>query len=735
MRRGPWLAIGAVAVACGAHPPLPAVVPRQGPVEASVGSVRVITTHRATDGHVAAGLFVRTREGSAALRATAVLVIEARGEGAWRVRATPDGIAIRMSSETSELDATLRSLARALEVRDASAAEVEAALEHVRRRRAARANDETALATVLAIEALGGASIDLFGTADDDAEVTSSAVGAWLAEVLGAERTLVAIVGDVEETTLHAAIHDAFSSAPHVADAPEGTAAWQHGAARVAIGSHPIAAAATSVTSLDEAARIADWIERLAPGAHAASFPLRGRGVVSATLAGDEGALRSLATAFRDARTLDDEATRPEARDAESELLAIGDAWLARLTTAEIDDGLGLALVRASEGDAAPTTDETLDALTVTHSATPTTLDDRHAEARLESGLSIRVARSEGDAMAVAVSWAAGARFDPPREHGRAALLGRVLARGCEPDADASWVSDATLGSVILGETASIERTALRAIECVRHAATEVAHTEGVRATAIAEIDLGARVRAWAASLLAPGAPGLVAPGGSAVGLAAATQLDDALDDALDPRRATIAIVANESPERLLAIAEALGGVLRAGTAPLPGAPGEIPEGPVEAFETDADLDVPIAVVALRSGAGSSERGARFVAHALADGLAARGLPVRTFEGRAARNASFAIVAVTGTDERLDALPARARAALAPVTLDESLARADADDADARALGRAAPAVLARSLVDDRTPDSAADVARALLRAPLHFVLARPTAPPLRRTR
>lgn len=733
MRASHLLVLAGLAAACGARPPPPPTLPPTGPVESRVGSVRVISAHRATDGALAAGLFLRTREGSAALRAAAALVIEARGEGAWIARASPDGLSIRATADASTLDATLGSLSRALEVRDPSADEVERALGHVRGRRATRAGDERALATRLAVEALGGGSLDPFGDATEDGDVTSSAVGAWLASVLGEERMLVAVVGDVEDATLRAAIARAFDHAPHVAAEPDQSPAWEHGAARVAIGEHPLAAVASSAASLEEAGRLADWIERLVPEARATSFPLRGRALVSATLAGDENALRRLAAAVDHARMLDDEATTPPTRDAEAELLATGDAWLARPRDAASRD-VGLALIRTSDGDAAPTTDPTLDALAQQAEITPTQLDAREGEATLENGMHLRVARTEGDAVAVALAWSAGASLDPPREHGRTQLLAAVLARSCEPDADVRWVDDASFGIVIRGEQRTLERTALRAIDCARHAVTEVEHTEGVRAAAIGELDLSARLRAWAADVLAPGAPGLIAPGGSATGLAASTELEDEMQEALDPRRATLAIVGDEEPGRLLAIAHALGSTLRAGTGTL-APPRAAPEGPSQAFATDRDLDVPMGIVAVRTDAGASERGARFVARALAEQLASRALPVRAFLGGAATGTSYALVAVTGTDDRLDALPTLAREAMAAIVVDAALPEQDLRAARDEALALASPEALARSLAVVRAASPALDVARALTSAPIHLVLVRPLPLPFRRTR
>jgi hypothetical protein len=184
----------------------------------------------------------------------------------------------------------------------------------------------------------------------------------------------------------------------------------------------------------------------------------------------------------------------------------------------------------------------------------------------------------------------------------------------------------------------------------------------------------------------------------------------------------------------LLEVAAAIGGALRAGTGTLT-PPRAATESTSDAFSTDGELDVPLGVVALRTDAGSSELGARTIAHALAEQLSARELPVRAFFGEAAEGSSFAVVAVTGTEERLDALRTHARAALAAIAIPEGLAAEDAAAARSRALSLAAPEALARALAVDREVAPAADVARALLAAPVRLVLVRPTTAALRRAR
>lgn len=720
-------------VACGGRsPPVVARPEPGGPQAASVGEMRVLAAPRATGGHVALGLFVQARGASASLRATAALVIEARS-GA-RVRATPDGLTIRTTAEASALEEGLAQLARALAVRNASATEVEEAADRLRRRRAARASDDDALAVRLALEALGAGPLDPFG--DLATPLSAAVVSEWLAVTLGCERALVVAVGDVDEPTLHTAVERAFASPPHVGAEDVGPPAWTPGAARTASGEHPVAAVATWTASVDEALRVADWTERLAPDAHASAFPLRGRAVVVATQQGDEAALRTIGAALDHARLLDDEQATPRARDAEQELLSLGEGWLAGPSDPGEAPRVGAALIRVSEEGSLSTEAEApeLDALVTTTPVAPTRLDATRGDATLPNGLILHVARASGEEVAVVLAFRAGAALDPAREHGRAAVLAAVLARSCEPDADVAWVDDATIGVTVRGASGTIERTTLRAVDCARNAINEVAHAEAARASSIAALDVGRRVRGWAATVLAPSAPGWVAPYGMPAGIAATIELEDAMRLSLDARRATLALVADEAPERLLAIGHALGSVLRSSTEPLP-EPRVIAEGEDQAFATDPDLETPLGIVALRTDAGASEVGARFVAHALASELSLRGLPVRSFEGVTTTGASFAIVAVTGTDERLDHLDVLAREATSHVVVPAELAHDDASAERERSLALAAPGALARALAAPTSVAPAPTIASALLSARRHLVIVRPTPRPFRHPR
>lgn len=728
MRRTAALLV-ALALGCGGAPP-PPVRPRPSPsAPVRVGDVELVVRERATEGRIATGLFVRAPEGTAALRALVGWILEAR-QPALSSRATPDGLVLLARGEAASQRELLATLASALDTRSVTEEELAHALARLRAHRAGRAHDEHALAQRLAIEALVGDRLDPLGDPAGDDAIDLAAIEGWLAASFGLERALVVVVGTTTEEAARADVAAALASAPHVAAAAP-AADWRAGAARVAGGDHGFAAAATSTPDLEEAARLAAWVPRLSPAARATAFPLRGRALVVASVEGDDDELASLALALGRARELDEEAPSRTARSAEDEALAIGDAWLAQLT-GRWDAQVGLGLVRPGGpgDDGAEREDPALQA-----PAAPTssrTIDGPAGESTLASGLRVRVRAVAGDEVAVTLAFDAGAALDPPREHGRTALLAAVLARSCEPSADESWVGADDFGVVLRAEAGHLERTLLRAVECVRHAREEIAHTEGVRASAIAALSDDDRRRAWASRVLAPGAPGRIAPRGSAAGIAAASELDAALEDAIDARRATIGVVADAPTEHLLDVAEALGASLAASNAALE-TPAPAAVATEDAFVTDPELVRPEAIVALRAE-GRSEVGAAAAATALAHALAAHGLAVRAQTGGVSGGESYALVVVSGEDAALDALPHTAALALAEATLPSALAEDEAAYARMRALARADVGVLSRSLAT--APAASADattVARALLAATPRLVMARPTSSPVRR--
>lgn len=733
-------ALALVLAACGARAgsqPTPTL--HVDDVEAEISGVRVVARERAGSGHLAAALFVRVSAEPPSLATTAALVVEARSGGRLVARATADGITLRTTATSAALAPVVDALAEALATRDASSEEVASALTRLRARRAGRASDDRSRAARLAIAAMFGAELDALGTTRDDERLTSEAVSELLRTCFGAERALVAVVGDVRANAVESAVERAFAAAPHV-DPRETSASALAQDVRVEVSDDDVIAVAHAVPDLEAAERARGWIEWADPSALVSAFPLRGAAVVVAVRDGGPDDAVALVSRVRRATFLHERSGHGIAPDVEGELLALGDAWLAR-RDAPPGDGMGVGVVVAGDrGDGAPGSDDaranavrmrTLGAVALPSPAASGSLDETSADARLESGLRVRVRRVAGGTLAVAIAFEGGAVLDPRAEHGRAALLAALLAQSCEPDAEVTWVDARSIGLVVSGDPSTLERTTARAVDCARRVAQEAAHADGLRAEAIALLDESTRARAWAATAIAPATPGLVAPRGSAVGLAAASGLDAASRALLAPARATIVVIGDVEPARALEITRALAGELATSTevAPPETRVGAVATGDV--FLADPVVVAPEVIVTLRSDVGESTAAARATARALADALSAEGAAVQFWLGDAALGSSFVAVGVRGEDALLDALPARMAARFA--ILDPVPGLTEAVETEQRRRALASPMEIARSMAtSEAEPTDPLAVVRGLLAAAPRYVMLRPSAGPMR---
>jgi predicted Zn-dependent peptidase len=730
------LVFAAMLAACGASPsPHRTPTMHVDATESDVSGVTLITRERGGSGHVVAGLFVRVRADPPALATAAALVLEERSAGRLVARATADGATLRTTAETTELDRVLTSLAEALSARDASPAEVARALARIRARRAGRASDDRARAARLAVGAMFGSELDALGSAGDDDRLTSERVSELLQSSFGAERALVTVVGDASAQAVEEGVARAFRDAPHVAVA-ETSGANLVRDARAEVSDGDVVAVARPVPDLAAAVRAGAWIAWADPSVDVSTFSLRGVPMLVAVRDGNADDARALIVRVRRATVFAETASPRVAPDVEHELLALGDAWLAR-GDAPRGDGLGVGLVLAGtasgadddDARAAATRAQVLPSLDEPPPERSGPASDATADERLASGARILVRRVSGGTLAVAVAFEGGAILDPPGEHGRAALLANVLGHSCEPDADVTWVDARSIGLVLSGESGTLERTLARAIDCVRRAAGEAARADGPRAEAIAALDDSTRAHAWAASAIAPATPGLVAPSGSTAGIAAASGLDAALDHILVASRATIVVIGDVDPARAVEIADALGSEI----APARGAWPAPPIGAAassDVFVADPVVAVPEVIVTLRFDGGESPAAARATARSLAAALIADGGAVHFWFGDAALGSSFVAVGVRGGDAYLDGLPARLAPRLA--ALDASAGVADAVTIEARARALASPIELARSLASDAEPSDALMVVSGLVHATPRYVMLRPSAGPMR---
>ncbi len=712
--------------------------PDLDPSDSEISGVTVMVRPRAGSGHVVAALFVRVRAEPPALATTAALVLEERSRGRLVARATADGIALRAASTATELESVVAALGAAIAARDVSPEEVARAVERVRARRAGRARDDRATAARLAVAAMFGSETDALGTGSDDDALTAAAVNQLLRAHFGAERALVAVVGDVSRTSVDVAVSRAFADAAHVD--PRGSSSARLGRdVRAEISDEDVVAVARRVPDMSGAAAVRAWVEWADPAASVSAFPLHGAAVVLAVRRGGARDAEALVARMQRASELDEGSFGREATDAEGELLGLGDAWLARGEAS--GDGLGVGLVVAGgrDDDLDGSRDERVEALRSamlaslgdTRAERVGLIDEATADQTLVSGLRVRVRRVVGGTLAVAIAFEGGASLDPRAEHGRAALLASMLGQSCEPDADLTWVDARSMGLVISGERTTLAATVARAIDCVRGATRETGRAEGVRADAIAVLDDSTRQRAWAARAIAPGTPGLVAPLGSATGIAAASGLDGAIRSMFVPNRATIVIIGDVDPARAVAVADALASELgpRGETRRAP--PGAVADADV--FVADPLVSAPEVIVTLRSDVGASVAAARSTARALAAALREEGAAVQFWFGDAARGASFVAVGVRGDPALLDTLPGRMSSRYATLDARSGLDEAIASEERRRAL--ASPLDLAREIASEVEVGDPLEVVRGLLSATPRYVMLRPSASPMHPSR
>jgi hypothetical protein len=231
--------------------------------------------------------------------------------------------------------------------------------------------------------------------------------------------------------------------------------------------------------------------------------------------------------------------------------------------------------------------------------------------------------------------------------------------------------------------------------------------------------------RAWAARLIAPSSPGLVAPDGSDEGAASVVRAEAFLREARGGARITVAIVGDAEADAIAhRAARALGSV------PSGGAVDDRSVAPADVqvrgeAHTGARPRVVIAWSA-RTAPSALERAtaataARAFAAGRAEALRAQGLDLVTFDGGAGAGLAWAFVSVDVDESALPGLPglvARTRRSETDVAAMSRALRWATGDAR-RAAGRLAR----QGSLDPPLPD--ADVVRALSEADAAFAVGR----------
>jgi hypothetical protein len=251
--------------------------------------------------------------------------------------------------------------------------------------------------------------------------------------------------------------------------------------------------------------------------------------------------------------------------------------------------------------------------------------------------------------MAVAVRFAGGAGQDPPGRHGQAALLATAMTTACaglspgaleerlrRMGARLAPIIDATSFGVVLDAPPRHWRAATQlATRCALSPSLRPSHLERARVRLQARLGTRARLAARAAAVLAPQAPGLVAPLGAPASLARVrpAHLSALLRAARSGARTSAALVGPPpAPDGLRFVASQL--------APLP--PGRLPARP-------AREPAPPKTLAADGGNASAHR-AEVVLAFRAEGPRAAGT------GRAARSFARAVGAALGTLPAIDVL-------------------------------------------------------------------------------
>jgi predicted Zn-dependent peptidase len=763
--------------ACGGAAPPDASTLRHGRHVTMVAGARVVAVERSTGDAVHLSLWVDAGSRDAEppqLATVAAYVAREHAGDETAVEVLPDGTMFTRLCSRAMLAECAAGLLRALETRTADGAAVDRHLETLRAGRAAVASDPFREADAVALEALlGEVARTLFplGRPDDDSQVSPRVVEGFLADHYGPERALLVAVGALDSSDLAAAIEGPLGALPAAGQMRRDRILAAGGIGDgvvVRVSDADVVSVAALAPNLPAAARAAR-------GAHAAAgrgltvnaFALRGGAIVlgRAEASPEEREALALDLIATTARGLESRA--PDASLAsEPETLAAareeGMAWLAEsegpAPTPRIAVGV---LVDGGRGDRVGSDDPEA-ALAAEVLATMRDIraralaparihhSENRARATLSNGARIDAHRVAGTgSITLAVRSAGGAADDPPSLHGRMATLATVATHSCrmplgfvaEPRVDADgW------GVVVRGPAERWREALDAALDCTLRPQLARRTVEDARVAQLGALDPRRVARGWAASLVAPGMPGVVSPWGTAISLrtlrveavrrahAAATAQGSTL---------SVAVLGDVEPAEVVrhaarTLARLPRGTVASANGPAPSATPPATEGLVaQAW----DGPHPRVVVALRAdllagarpnarSAGDAEAAARAVAELLGEALGRRsGIRIAHLDGGAARSTSFALVACDVTEDALVMLADWTRDALSnidPAALGPAIERHRLEAQVARA---AEPALVwDRASGRDESASSAAtamNAARALLRSAPAFAIGR----------
>lgn len=745
-----------------------------GPTAARVAGAEVVALRRPTDGLVALTLYVDagSRDSDPPSLATVAAEVAARRAGAT-ARVFPDGTELRLECATTELPRCIDALGEALSSRKTSRAEIESGRRAVSEARLAAGGDVDRAIDTAALGALFGdaaASFDPLGLPGEEARIDRSSVERFWADHFGPTRALLVAIGDLDESTLHQTVNRAFRRLPAARTArterglPEGQ---RRGTAIVA---HEAAAGvAVAFPDFADAAALALRLGETLPSSstHGSvelsidAFEVRGGALLVA-----RGRSRTDPIDLAEELAMEVERSRREpiarraASGAEDEVRGwsegVGSRWIARSSKkGGPSRGIGVAvLVAGGRGDRLRDAEPDAATLAAATQRTEAMLDRiasevepslrgrleaDHASIALENGARIEAMRLPGAArVGLVVRLAGGASEDPPSLHGRAALLAALYERRCN-DSIASHQSvhvttrvEASAVEIAFDVEAARAREGIdQALACWLHASYEPSAIEDARLALLERLgtpDAPERASSWAASLLAPKSPGLIAPLGRA-GTIANVRVSDVVRADRELRgggRITVGLAGDvDLREAVLRIARRIARLPR-GT-PVP--PPHLAAAPRSVDSVSFAGPLPRVVVTYRAlfDARATALGAEALAAVLARVLIERiDAHVVFAHGGADSWGAWAAVGFDLDEASLDSLPDTLRAARPE--LRERIATELADRLRERRWARADSSGLARALAEEEpAPEPRlVETARRLSETTPSFVIGRP---------
>jgi len=530
------------------------------------GGMSIASVPRATPNVVRVALYIDAGSRDAKLPETATLSAWLAAQSVNPVmEATvyPDATELALSCSTQALSACIEQLARALSFRNPEAAAVSEARTRLRDgQRRALAGEPLSLLDQLALRSLLGDAAPTFfplGTPDSDLVAAGDAVPLFLNEHYGPLRALLVAAGDVEPSALRELAQVHFGRAPSAVlsrvsrgitplDRPQlGVRFEERGALALALAGPDVPGLTNLTQSLE--ARVTGAEPRVRLSGHV--FAVRSGALALLRLHAADPEL-ALDRAVRELTRLTLEERKPltplvPRDDLISSARELGFDFATGGGTAPGEVHFGAALALAAGPDpgpagqsarleqekkrsehAASTFERALAQLNPKLSGD---IDELAAAVTLDNGAHLDVQFTQGSAVALSIRVALGGELDPPLAHGQAALLavltGSVCA-GMGPELVRSRFAQlgATLEPRVDGESYGLlvrapaehfDEAADLALRCMRTPSRDpryVVEAGVLLSQRLRQRDNAHALRARAANIVAPRAPGALAPWG-----------------------------------------------------------------------------------------------------------------------------------------------------------------------------------------------------------------------------